>query len=234
MKKYPISDPRLLAVADYVGKGGVVADIGTDHGHLVCYLVTHDICRAGYACDIGEMPLTKAAALVCELGLEGSIKTVLTNGLQGLPMEEITDIVIAGMGGELIANILTDSPIAHNSKYTFILQPMTKAERLRRFLALAGFCIEEERGVQAGGFVYPVMCVTYTGKPFQPDALYCWTGRLPDSPHPDSRLMLEKVRASLLETAEGLERSRMQQEGAGEYRALAQQIGLTTDKEVLE
>lgn len=224
MKPYQLTDPRLLAVADYVGKGGVTADIGTDHGHLICYLVTHGISTGGYACDVGAQPLAKAEALVRALGLEGSIQTLLTDGLLGLPLDTVTDVVVAGMGGELIADILDRSLPSMRPERNLILQPMTKAERLRRFLAEKGFALHRERGVRAGGFVYPVMHATYTGEPLKPDELFCWTGRLPENPHPDSADLLKKTRRQLLATAEGLQKSRWDKEKAGACFALAEEI----------
>jgi len=228
VKIFNITDPRLLAVAEAVRRGAVAADIGADHGHLICHLVGEGICPLGYACDAAPKPLSRAGERVKLLGLQDKIETRLTDGLRGLPLGHITDIIIAGMGGELIARIIGDCPGSYNPELRFILQPMTKAERLRTALCRMGFFILKERGVAAGGFLYPVMTVAYDGVRREPDELYAWTGLLPQSGHPDSAALLAKTRDRLRLAAGGLAKSGRaglgNNEKAGRYAALAMEI----------
>ncbi|HHY52583.1 MAG TPA: SAM-dependent methyltransferase [Clostridiales bacterium] len=224
MKGAALSDPRLQMLANKIPKGAVVADIGTDHGYLVCYLAEMGICSYAYACDIGEKPLENARREIQSRGLETKVETRLTDGLQGLPLDSITHIVIAGMGGELIASILEACPEARSNRLRFLLQPMTKAERLRKWLCQNGFEIVAEDGVESGKFLYTVMEVIYTGKVWEPKPLYFWTGKLPQSNCPASKTLLGRVAARLRRAGEGLSASQKENELGKEYLALAAEI----------
>ena len=98
--------PRLEQIGRMVAQGSVVADIGTDHGQLMAWLGERGILRAGYACDINSKPLEKAAFALSQYGLTGRVKTVLCDGLAGIGPGQVEDVVIAGMGGDLIWQII--------------------------------------------------------------------------------------------------------------------------------
>ena len=53
------------------------------------------------------------------------------------------EIVMAGMGGELMCEIIGRAPWLKDGK-ALVLQPMTKAEELRKYLADNGFVIEKK------------------------------------------------------------------------------------------
>ncbi len=171
-------DDRLSTAVSFARKGAVAADIGTDHGYLICELVSKKLSPKGYACDINEKPLKKAAELVDELGLAGKIKCVLTDGVAGLPETEVGDIYICGMGGETIIGIIERGEWLFTERVHLVLQPMTKAETLRRWLCTHGFRIDEERAAEAEGRLYAVMSVYYCGEDYEPDDLYCAIGEL--------------------------------------------------------
>ena len=224
MKDAFLTDPRLLLLAQKIPKGAVVADIGTDHGYLVCYLAEKGIASYAYACDIGEKPLENARRQIQSCGLEHRVEAHLTDGLQGLPLDRITHVVIAGMGGELIADILEACPGARRQEIGFLLQPMTKAERLRRWLCQNGYELISEEGVAAGKFLYTVMEVAYTGKIWEPEPLFLWTGKLPESRCPHSKALLRRIATRLRRAGEGLATSPKGQASAREYLALAAEI----------
>lgn len=159
-------DARLLAAAALVREGAYLADVGTDHAYLPVYLChTGRISRA-IAADIGEGPLSAAVAHIAEAGLSSRIETVLTDGLAGLAGRGLTDIAICGMGGELIARILSDAPFVRDPSVRLILQPMSRPAALRAFLAKEGFAIVEERTVEAGGRPYFCLAAAYCGTPY--------------------------------------------------------------------
>ena len=169
-------DSRLLACASLV-KGGRAADVGTDHGHLPVYLIEQGICQTAAACDINEMPLASARANIEKAGMTDRIQCFLSDGLDSVPDEGITDVIIAGMGGELIADIIRRTSWIKERKVNLILQPMTKWDSLRRFLYDSCFSVEREIPCREGRFVYSVMQAVYSGK--KPDHpcdlryLYC-------------------------------------------------------------
>ena len=101
-----ISD-RLRTVAHMCEKGAVVADIGTDHGYLPIYLVQEGIARSAIAMDLRKGPLDKAKKHICDNCLEDRIQTRLSDGLEKLSANEADIITICGMGGRLIADIVT-------------------------------------------------------------------------------------------------------------------------------
>lgn len=199
--------PRLRTVAAAVRSGSVVADIGTDHGYLVCALVESGICPRGFACDIGELPLESAKREIKHRGLESLVTALLSDGLTALTPDDADDIVIAGMGGELILKIITGAAWTADKSKKFILQPMTKADHLRRGLYRLGFEIISEKAVEDGRFVYTVMSVRFCGKKREIDELFALTGRLLGSSEGDAESYCKIVADRLRSKAKGLAKS---------------------------
>ena len=223
---YNLTDPRLLAVAGMIRPDCVVADIGTDHGYLICHLVGEGISPRGFACDINAGPLAACAKTVARHGLEARITLLQTDGLRGLPIEEVDDIVIAGMGGELISEILAAAPKTRDSRLRFILQPMTKTPRLRCALYRMGYVIEHEVAVRAGENLYTIMRVIFTGEQVEVDELFALVGLLPGENTPESKELLAKTANRLRKAAKGLAvaQTPQEREKAARYQALADEI----------
>ena len=194
-------DPRLRAIAGMVRQNSVLADIGSDHAYLPCALVQDGICTLAYACDINEGPLARAADTISKYSLSDKVKPLLSDGLSALFDIYIDDIVIAGMGGELIARIINEAPwTAHEDKH-FILQPMTKSEYLREWLYLNGFEIELEVAAAESRFIYPVMQVKYTGQIKQIPLLFAWTGKIWDNRDEQSLEYLRRMHSKAAKIA---------------------------------
>ena len=170
-----VLDKRLSCVASMVRRGSRLADIGTDHAYLPVWLVEQGICPAAIASDIGRGPLDSARRTVEAAGLSRQIPCRLGNGLSTLRPDEVEDIAIAGMGGETIAAILEAAPWVKDERFWLILQPMTRAEDLRRWLLKNGFAIRRERLMRDKHHLYPVMAAVYTGVPAEDD-LACYAG----------------------------------------------------------
>ena len=199
-------DPRLSAIAHMVRPGARTADIGTDHGYLIAYLAAEGVIPSGYACDINPKPLEKARGLLQSRGLLGRVKVLLTDGLSGLPREGVDDIVIAGMGGDTIIHILSSAGWTDPDK-RFLLQPMTRAPQLRRYLCRAGYEILEERAAVSAGFAYAVLRAVYTGEQWDPDSLYCAFGAMPNAGGKEALTYLARQRDSAAARLEGLRRA---------------------------
>ncbi len=167
---------RLLTAAALVRDGGRLVDVGTDHAYLPIKLVSEGRVSAAIACDIGEGPLENAAKNVARFRLEDKISLRLSDGLEQVEESEVDDIVICGMGGELIAEIIDACPWAKNSQKRYILQPMTAADDLRRYLSLNGFKVEKELLVRDTGRLYVVMKAVFDGKCAEPAPDYLYTG----------------------------------------------------------
>ena len=152
--------PRLQLLADLVPQGAKLADIGTDHGYLPVWLLQNKRIKEAIAADVGYEPLQHAVRTAQEQGVS-DIDFRLCDGLKGISEDEVDAIAIAGMGGETIIHILSAAPwTKKESGYTLLLQPMTKAAELRRWLADNGYCFTAERLVFDKDFIYPVMVVT--------------------------------------------------------------------------
>lgn len=157
-------DPRLQKCADFVRTGKVMADIGTDHGYLPIALLLAAKVPGAVAADINEAPLESAVRNAGKYGVANRMEFVLSDGLHGLEDKAIDDIVIAGMGGELILRIISEAPWLSSAEKHLVLQPMTTAAQLRCGLAQLGFVIEKEEAVFDGKKIYSVLSVYYAGE----------------------------------------------------------------------
>lgn len=192
---------RLLSCAAWIRKGSVVCDVGTDHALLPVYLVEQGIAVRAVAADIGEGPLASAERTIRKNGMEDRITTILSDGLQNVPKDGLTDVIIAGMGGETIVHILETCPWSL-SDVRLILQPMTKAEILREWLYLNGFPICRETCVRDDRFLYAVMQAEYTGEITVPDAVTRRIGRM-HLLEPDCRAYAERQLTMLCKSRDG-------------------------------
>ncbi len=135
---------RLKMVADMVSAGFSVADIGCDHGFTSIYLVEQGIAPRCIAADLREGPLSGAVVHINEAGLSDAITTRLSDGLQQIAPGETDAVLISGMGGPLIADILAKGIDTAKKARELILSPQSEPEVLRHFLKDNGFFIEKE------------------------------------------------------------------------------------------
>lgn len=158
----PRLDGRLASAAAFV-RGGCIADIGTDHAYLPAALLLEGRAERAVASDINEGPLRRAARTVAKYRLEDRITLLLTDGLRGIDACAPDDIIIFGMGGELISAIISDAPWVRSPRIRLILQPMTRRAELRSRLLSDGFRIEGEVMSEADGRIYQTICAAYGG-----------------------------------------------------------------------
>ena len=148
-----ISD-RLRTVAHMCEKGAVVADIGTDHGYLPIYLVQEGIAPSAIAMDLRKGPLDKAKKHICDNCLEDRIQTRLSDGLEKLSKNEADIITICGMGGRLIADIVTKGKDVITQNTILVVSPQSEVGEFRHFLVSQGFEIEDEQMLKEDGKYY--------------------------------------------------------------------------------
>ena len=137
---------RLQAIAMLVPYNSIVADIGTDHGYLPIALVKTNQVPKAYAMDINEGPLMKARENIKAHGLEQQVIALKSAGLENLP-EDVDVVVIAGMGGILISDILETSKPKLSAIETLILSPHLDVPYVRRTVHGLGYKITEEKMV---------------------------------------------------------------------------------------
>ena len=173
-----LPDERLRLCAEFVRDGAKLADIGTDHAYLPAWLCRTGKCPSAIAADINPEPLKRARLTVVGAELGDRIQTKLSDGLKEIRSDEADDIVIAGMGGELIAKILGESELSRDPDKRFILQPMTKSEVLLKWLCENGFEILAQDCCVAAGKCYTVILVRFSGEKYETDELFYYLGKL--------------------------------------------------------
>ena len=155
--------PRLKTAADMVRVGSRVADIGTDHAYLPAALILSGKIPSAVAADLRKGPLENAAETVRNNCIEDKVQLRISDGLKCVRPDEVDDIVIAGMGGILISEILTDADWVKDPKYKLILQPQSHDEDVRRYLFANGFEITDEEVCFEDGKVYICIGAVFTG-----------------------------------------------------------------------
>ncbi len=221
-------DSRLQSVASLVRQGSVTADIGTDHGYLLCWLIENKICPCGIASDLRKGPLDNARQTVELCGLTDKVQLVLSDGLMNIKENSCDDIVIAGMGGILISEILEKAKWICNNKIRIIAQPMTHAEYLRKFLCDNGFEIEKEVASSDGKRYYCALAAKYTGEKKQYNESYYYLGELTKSTDETTEKYIDKLIYTL-------EKKLVAQQSAGvsdceELKHLIQEIKQKTNR----
>jgi tRNA (adenine22-N1)-methyltransferase len=156
LKKIKLSE-RLCAVAGFVDIGSAIVDVGTDHGFIPVYLKQKNIASKIIASDINKGPLDSAIRTAEAYGVTG-IDFRLCDGLKGVKQEEADSVIIAGMGGESIIDIIKASDWCFEGK-SLILQPMTKQAELISWLYDNGFTVTGESFAAEGKEIYRVLKV---------------------------------------------------------------------------
>ena len=149
--------PRLACVADFVSSGGCICDVGCDHAYLPIHLLLSGRVRSAIAMDVRPGPLAIAAEHIAGVGLQDRIVTRLSDGLAALEPGEADCIVLAGMGGVLMRQILADDYRKACSAREWILQPQSDVTGVRSFLRESDFAIEAEELVWDRGKLYVVI-----------------------------------------------------------------------------
>lgn len=153
--------PRLQAIADFVQTDSIAADIGTDHGYIPVYLVREKKCPRVIATDVNPGPLENAKNYIEKCGLSYEIETRLGDGLKAIKLNEVDVAIIAGMGGHLIIDILSENVEITKSIGKFILQPMVASDDLRKYVYENDMRIENERLVQEKDKMYEIFTVVH-------------------------------------------------------------------------
>ena len=178
MDKLYSLDNRLKLCASLVRPSARLADVGTDHAYLPVWLLKHGKIDYAIASDINSGPLESGRANAQKYRAE-SIDFRLGAGLSTISADDnITDVVIAGMGGEIIAQIIADSELARDRNLNLILQPMTKPEELIAFLCESGFEITEQKCTVSHGKCYTVIAASYSGEAAHTDEIFPYIGKL--------------------------------------------------------
>lgn len=143
--------------------GSRTADVGCDHGFVSIYLYENKIAPKVYAMDLREGPLQRAREHIEEKGFSDYIETRLSDGLEALAAGEAETLICAGMGGRLMAEILSKGHEKAAMMRELILQPQSELRYFRWFLRQSGFVIVKEDIIKEDGKFYPIIKAVYSG-----------------------------------------------------------------------
>lgn len=149
----------MKAVAAMVTSGGVLADVGTDHGYIPITLIQRQKIKSAIAMDINKGPLAHAQDNIASAQLGDYIQTRLSDGVAALGEGEADSILIAGMGGELVIHILSEGEKVCKAASELILQPQSDIRKVREYLRLHHYKIVDEDMICEDGKYYPMMRV---------------------------------------------------------------------------
>ena len=147
--------PRLRMIASLVPECESLCDIGTDHAYVAIYLAKKGIAKKIIAADIKKGPLMQAEKNIALFEVRDKVETRLSNGFEKISDGEVECAIIAGMGGETIAEILENEK---GCKY-FVLQMQTAHKHLREYLSSHGYVICDEAVCKEDRKMYTAMLV---------------------------------------------------------------------------
>ena len=184
---------RIMMAAEMVRRGKVVADIGTDHAYLPAWLVLNGICQRALACDLRKGPLNNAKNTVEQYGVADKITLRLSDGFDEIEPFEADDFVMCGMGGTLMAELVSRAHWLKSPEKLLILQPQSHAEDIRDYLIRNGFEIIKENACTDGCKLYCAFCAQWTGITKEYSEGYIYYGRLPECDAPEAKQYLLKI-----------------------------------------
>lgn len=152
---------RLTTIASFVTSGAILVDIGCDHGYLCIELAKNDKISHAYASDVNQGPLNNVINNVNREQMNEKVSCILSDGLEQFNNIEFSDLVVAGMGGSLIVEIISKNLSLLTNK-TLILQPNNNSYALRKYLIDNHLNIINEQLVEDSGIIYEVL-VAQTG-----------------------------------------------------------------------
>ncbi|MCB2292578.1 class I SAM-dependent methyltransferase [Clostridium algoriphilum] len=163
---------RLKTLASMIEPCVSAIDVGTDHGYIPIYLVKNGVIKNAIASDVNRGPVEKAKNNIAINNTQGQISCRLGSGLSTVKKGEVEIAIIAGMGGNLIRDILEDDlDVVRELKYV-VLQPVQNAEVLREYLYNRGYDILDEEICYDDGKYYEIIKARYNTKPLKLDCIY--------------------------------------------------------------
>lgn len=150
--------PRLAAVYGMAKDGMNIIDVGTDHGYIPIKLALDGTKKSIIATDLRPAPLDSARRDAMHYGVEDKICFKLCDGLDFNCAEDSDTVIIAGMGGLTIINILSKAQWTKNGAL-LILQPQSKIDDLCQWLYDNGYNICSAHLEEDAGRIYIILSV---------------------------------------------------------------------------
>lgn len=153
---------RLQLIADVIREykqGSILADIGTDHAYLPCYLVMENIITHAFACDVAKGPFASSKETIMKYRLEEHVTALLGDGLEPILEKQVDMVSIAGMGAYLVTEILETHREYLDTINVMFLQVNANTDHLRKYLFANDWKIMDEQMVKEAGHIYEVLVV---------------------------------------------------------------------------
>lgn len=163
---------RLKLISDLVKDVDSVVDVGTDHGYVVIDLLKGGRVKKAIASDINKGPVDRARKNVADHNLSHKIECRLGGGLTTVKPGEVEAAVIAGMGGNLIRDILLESEEVFKKLDYVIVQPVQNPEVLREYVYKLGWNLEDEWIIFDEDKYYEIFKVSYGKEPKTVEPIY--------------------------------------------------------------
>ncbi|HLS59592.1 MAG TPA: tRNA (adenine(22)-N(1))-methyltransferase TrmK [Virgibacillus sp.] len=148
---------RLSTVASFISTKTYFADIGSDHAYLPCYVCSNDRTVTAIAGEVNKGPYKSALATVRSYDLESHIKVKLGDGLDVIKNEQVVEVVLAGMGGALIKNILTNGKEQLDPVNRIIAQPNIGEENVRQWFMRNDYILTDEKIIEENNLFYEIV-----------------------------------------------------------------------------
>lgn len=175
---------RLMEISKFVFKNSIAADIGTDHGLLPVYLIENKISKLVIGTDISEKSLKKTIDYIKDKSFKYNIIPRVGDGLETIKPFEIDTLIISGMGGLLIRDILEKNKEVRDSIVHFIFQPMIASKELRQYLIKNRFIIVDESLAKEGDKFYEIIYAKRGWTCVEDDINYEVSNKLIEKNHP--------------------------------------------------
>ena len=146
---------RLKIIHDMI-PNSVVADIGSDHGKLMIALVESGKVQKGYAIENKEGPFERLRNNLIRYHVNDKITPLFSDGIKDIT-RDVATIVIAGMGGSSIVNILKSHPEKLVRVQTIIIDAHNAVPLARKEICQMGFAIADEKIIKEEGIFYEII-----------------------------------------------------------------------------
>ncbi len=147
--------------------GGRIIDVGSDHGYLAIRCLEEGLADEAVCTEIHRAPAQRSEDALIEAGFGDCSEVYITDGLKGVPLMTGDTVVIAGMGGlnivDIISRALKDNGYHVLENVTFVLQPQKSNDIVRKYLSKAGFVFEDESVCYDRDIFYNCMRVVFKG-----------------------------------------------------------------------
>ncbi|MEG0772409.1 class I SAM-dependent methyltransferase [Clostridium sp.] len=163
---------RLKTISNLINNVKSIVDVGTDHGYIPIYLVGNNILDYAVASDINKGPVEKAKNNVKDYNLGNKISCRLGGGLTTVKPKEVDAAIIAGMGGNLIRDIIEESKGVFKTLNYAVLQPVQNPEVLREYIYKSGYTILDEVIVKDEEKYYEIIKVKYDSNKREVEPIY--------------------------------------------------------------